>query len=161
MDNKKLLYEGIFFEGETVEMLHGCEKMFIQSDILDSLIAKPILHCTFKYRPNREEIFDEIVGQEIAIEVIGYGFDGKNSGVLVRLPDDMKKYYLNYDQEGTLKKAHITISLGVGAKAVDTAFLDFKPLPTPFIIRGRFGYCIREGKREHISYEPFIEEKII
>ena len=49
-----LSYEGIFFEGETVDFIHSLETE--QLPIINNEI-----HCTFKYHPSESEIFDELV----------------------------------------------------------------------------------------------------
>ena len=61
-----LSYEGIFFEGETVDFIHSLETE--QLPIINNEI-----HCTFKYHPSESEIFDELVGKEIEVLLIGYG----------------------------------------------------------------------------------------
>lgn len=149
-----LSYEGIFFDPEIEELLHSLEVERLS-------IVNDILHCTFKYRPKSKEIFNEIVGKEVEITVVGYACDGKNSGFSVRLPDEIIEYYINYDEEnpGQLKIPHITASLAPGAKASKTKDLKFKSLGKEIKIKGRFGYWIKDGKGGHVSYEPYLVKK--
>ena len=143
-------YEGIFFEGNTVELIHSLEETRLP-------IVNDEIHCTFKYKPSEEEIFDEIVGKEVEVTLIGYACDGKNSGFSLKLPDDIVGYYINYDEEDKtrLKVPHITASLAEGAKASKTKDLPFKALDKPIKIKGRFGYWIKDNENEYISYNPY------
>ena len=83
-----LSYEGIFFEGETVDFIHSLEKEQLP-------IINDEIHCTFKYHPSENEIFDNLVGKEIQVLLIGYGYDGKNSGFELQLPSEIMQYYIN------------------------------------------------------------------
>lgn len=145
-----LSYEGIFFEGETADLIHSLEGERLP-------IINDELHCTFKYHPNENEIFDEIVGKEIEVLLVGYGSDGNNSGFQIKLPDEVMQYYINYsnDNPPRLNTPHITASLAEGAKASKTKDLNFKPLSKPIAVKGRFGYWIKDNDREYISYVPY------
>ena len=149
-----LSYEGIFFEGETVDFIHSLEKEKLP-------VINDEIHCTFKYHPNDNEIFDELVGKEIEVLLVGYGYDGKNSGFKLELPNEIKKYYINYDEDNkeVLKVPHITASLSIDAKASQTKNLDFKPLPNPIPIKGKFGYWIKDNDSEYLSYEAYNKSK--
>ena len=100
------------------------------------------IHCTFKYHPTSDEIFNKIVGRTFEVYLIGYCNDGQNSGFEILFPDELKDYYINYDQENpdVLKVPHITASLAEGAKASNTKKLWFKPLDRPVKLVGKFGY---------------------
>ena len=146
-----LSYEGIFFEGkEIVDFIHSLEKEQLP-------FSNDEIHCTFKYHPSESEIFDELVGKEIKVLLIGYGFDGKNSGFTLQLPEEVMPYYINYDEDnpGKLKIPHITASLSEGAKPSATKNLSFEALPKPIPIIGKFGYWIKDNDYEYVSYEPF------
>lgn len=146
-----LSYEGIFFEAEVVELIHSLE-----SKKLDKINDK--IHCTFKYHPSEEEIFNNIVGKNFEVFLIGYGNDGMNSGFQILLPDELIPYYINYDEQNpdVLKVPHITASLSEGAKASSTKNLEFKPLEKPIRIVGKFGYWIKDENNEYLSYNPYI-----
>lgn len=151
-----LSYEGIFFDEYMVNIIHSLEKEKLA-------MVNDEIHCTFKYHPSDDEIFDNIVGQTFEIYLIGYGNDGKNSGFEILLPDELKKYYINCDEKNpeVLKVPHITASLAEGAKASNTKDLDFKRLETPIKLTGRFGYWIKEeeGINEYLSFEPYRKNK--
>ena len=149
-----LSYEGIFFEGDVVELIHSLENEKLEK-------VNDELHCTFKYHPTDDEIFDEIVGKTFEIYLIGYGNDGENSGFSVLLPQELMEYYINFDEQNPtiLKVPHITTSLAEGAKASNTKNLSFKPLEKPIKLIGRFGYWIKDENNEYLSYEPYLKSK--
>lgn len=149
-----LSYEGIFFEGETVELIHSLEKEKLP-------ITNDEIHCTFKYHPKDDEIFDELVGKEIEVLLIGYGCNGKNSGFEIKIPDNIMKYYINYDEENPqkLKIPHITASLTEDSKSSDTKNLKFVHFDKPISIKGKFGYWIKDNGYEYISYNIFKNTK--
>ena len=146
----EIMYEGIFFSGEEAEKIKS-----LDTNKLSRVNGR--LHCTFKYKPKHEEIFDEIVGKQYEVEIVGYGNDCQNSGFSVILPKELKKYYINYDEQNieSLKIPHITVSLAENAKAANTKNLDFKKLERPIRVTGTFGYCIRDKGKERISFNPY------
>ncbi len=145
-----LSYEGIFFDNKTVELIHSLE-------INPLAKVNDEIHCTFKYHPNKVEIFNDIVGQTFEVFLIGYGNDGKNSGFSISFSDRLLPYYINYDEQNpsVLKVPHITASLAKDAVASDTKNLNFSPLEKPIKIIGKFGYWIKDENREYVSYEPY------
>ena len=149
-----LSYEGIFFEEDIVNIIHSLEKEKLAR-------VNDEIHCTFKYHPNNNEIFDEIVGQVFEIYLVGYGNDGQNSGFEILLPEELREYYINFDEQNpdVLKVPHITASLAEGAKASNTKNLDFKPLEKPIKLIGRFGYWIKDENNEYLSFEPYAKNK--
>lgn len=147
-------YQGIFFEKDMAELIHSQEKEKLE-------IVNDEIHCTFKYHPVDNEIFNEIVGEYFEVYLIGYGNDGQNSGFEISLPKDLKSYYINYDEDNpsVLKVPHITASLARNAKASNTKNLKFIPLEKPIKLVGRFGYWIKDENNGYISYEPFYKNK--
>ncbi len=143
-------YEGIFFDKFIEELILATERIHL-GDIND------ILHMTFKYKPSEDEIFDEIVGNFYEIELIGYGCDGENSGFEVSLPNELKKYYINFDEENKdkLKTPHITTSLSKDAVPMNTKNLKFVSLKQSIKVKGRFGYWINDNGREYLSFEKY------
>ena len=145
-----LSYEGIFFEGDAVDLIHSLEKVQLP-------IVNDEIHCTIKYHPTGNEIFNDLVGKEIEVLLIGYGYNGKNSGFELHLPDEVMEYYINYDDNNpqVLITPHITASLSEGSTPSETRKLRFEPLDKPIKIKGRFGYWIKDIDREYVSYEPY------
>ena len=82
-------------------------------------------------------------------------------GFEILLPEELKKYYINFDEDNpcVLKIPHITASLKQGAKASNTKNLKFNKLEKPVKINGRFGFWIKENDREYLSYKPYIIKK--
>lgn len=142
-------YEGIFFDKKTQDLIISLDKNKLP-------ILNDEIHCTFKSKPTTDELFDEIIGHEIEIELVGYGSDGKNSGFEIKIPDEYKKYYINYEEEdpSKLKKIHITTSISEDSKAYLTKNLNFIPLEKPIKVTGKFGYWIKEeDETEYLTYE--------
>lgn len=148
-------YEGIFFDKETVEFVHNLEEKRL-------IRVNDRIHCTFKYHPKDNEIFNEIVGEYFEVYLVGYGNDGKNSGFKVAISERLQEYYINYDEEncGKLKVPHITASLSNDASAVKTKNLNFIPLQKPVKLVGRFGYWIKEDGNEYLSFDKYAKEKV-
>lgn len=147
-----LSYEGIFFDTDTVEFIHSLEKPKLAR-------VNDEIHCTFKYHPNEDEIFNDIINKEFEIYLIGYGNNGMNSGFQIQLPDDLVPYYINYDEQNPkiLKTPHITASLAEGAESCNTKNLEFQPLEKPIKLIGKFGYWIKTEDNEYLSYESFFK----
>lgn len=121
-------YTGVFFERETLSDL-------ISQNIGEGRLHQVVLHphVTFQYMPQtiREELFGELV----EFRVVGYGNDGLNEGLLVEWLSGsalVKKLFKD------VPIPHITISYAEHGSAVNTRYLDFKPI-TPFVISGIFG----------------------
>ena len=145
-----LSYEGIFFDEEEEKKIFSLEKKNLG-------IINDRLHCTFKYHPTKEEIFNNLVGEYFDLYLIGYGSDNKNSAFMVTLPEELNEYYINYDTDNKVKVPHITVSLSKGARANDSKDLDFKALNKPIKVRGRFGYFIKDDGKEYASFEPYLD----
>lgn len=142
-------YEGIFLDEESVKIVKENEGKKLK-DHNDEI------HITFKYMPSDDEIFDELVGKEYTLYLVGYENDGMNSGFEVMLGEELKKYFINYDEDtGLLKTPHITVSMAEGAKAYKTKDLKFKKLDSPIKVTGIFGYWISEDDREYISFNKY------
>jgi len=150
MNNNKIIsYEGLFFENDSLTLIHSLDTEKLEK-------ANDEIHCTFRYHQNNDEIFNEIVGQTFDIYLIAYGNDGMNSGFLVSLPDELKPYYINYeDDRKTLRTPHITASLSKKSIQSNTKDLDFKLFSEPIKIKGRFGFCIKDNRGKYISFDKF------
>ena len=143
-----VIYEGIFFDDEEAAFL----KMFEESPLAREVKN---FHCTFKYKPDHDELFDDIVGNEVEVMVVGYGCNGNNSGFQLLLPEWVQSNYINYDVKypSFLVTPHITTSLADNARAVDTKHLHFRPFVVPFFIKGRLGYFVQDEKKSFVSFE--------
>ena len=142
-------YVGLFFDKKETNLIKSLE----ENDLGNQ---NDLLHCTFKYRPDDNGFFDDIIGKIFEIYLIGYGNDGNNSGFEISLPDELLKYYINYNEDNSsLLKPHITVSLSKDAKAVDTKNLKFIPLEKKVKVMGTFGYWLKNGEQEFLSFESF------
>lgn len=143
-----------FFVLETCYTIHQLE-----STKLDKVNDE--IHCAFKYHLTNDEIFDEIVGKEFEVYLIEYGNNGQNSGFEVLIPNKLKEYYINYNEQNPeiLKIPHINASLANKAKTVNSKKLNFKRLENPIKLIRSFGYWIKENGNQYVSYEPFLETK--
>lgn len=143
-------YEAIFLDEESVKLIHELEE-----NKLDRVNDE--IHLTLKYKPKANEIFNDIIGKEFDMYLIGYANDGMNSGFEIELTEELKPYYINYDEINTttLKKPHITASLSNEAEAVNTKNLNFIKLPQKYKVKGRFGYWIEDDDKEYLSFKKY------
>ena len=143
-------YEAIFLDEESIKLIHELEE-----NKLDRVNDE--IHLTLKYKPKDNEIFNDIVGKEFDMYLIGYANDGMNSGFEIELTEELKPYYINYDEINTttLKKPHITASLSNEAEAVNTKNLNFIKLPQKYKVKGRFGYWIEDDDKEYLSFKKY------
>lgn len=125
-------YQGIFFDEETQKKLVELQKNGLNDIVND-------MHITFNFG-ELGQYPDELMNKGIALKLIGYASDGKNSGFQVELPEELKSYYKNQNPP------HITVSLGevdgVKGKAVDTGTMNFEKLEEPVEISGSLGYFV-------------------
>ena len=144
---KKILYYGLFLDEESKNKVSKLDK-----NKLD--IVTKDFHVTFRYEPNRDERINDRVGKEFSLEIIGIANNGKNSGVLIEIPDVLKKYYIHrYQKDGKEIPIipHLTLSISKDSKNRCTRDLDFKPLNIPIIIKGKLGYCIEKIPNDKTS----------
>lgn len=146
-----LKYEAIFLDEESIKLIQQLEE-----NKLDRVNDE--IHLTLKYKPNDDEVFNEIVGKEFELYLIGYGNDGTNAGFEVELSDELKPYYINYDEDepSKVKIPHITSSLALDAKAMNTKNLAFNKLPQKYKIKGTFGFWLEDEEgNEKLSFEKY------
>ena len=114
-------------------------------------------HVTLYYNGNRVDdsaktIIKEYVdflGKDISVMGYAYGNNGKNEGIAVQLPNSKIPYY-------GAKVPHITVSLTIGAKSVDTANLVYSRYNfSDFIITGKVGFCMEDGTIAYSIEEVF------
>lgn len=96
-------------------------------------------HVTFAYRP--QKVDESLFGKNIHITVIGYGNDGENEGVKVRL------YASDPVLQSMIEKIevpHITIAVSSTGKPVNTRYLEFEEIE-PFDLVGNYGGYTLQG----------------
>ena len=126
-------YEGLFFKKKDILKYEKVHLPIINDEI----------HCTFKYKPNEKEIFNELVNKVYNVKLISYGYSENNSGFEIELPASLEKYYINTDKNGNYVKPHITVSISENGASVDTRKLKFTPLQKKITIKGKFGFWIK------------------
>lgn len=90
-------------------------------------------HVTFEYKP--EKVNKSLFGERVHITIVGYGNDGENEGVKVRLESDNRAIQKMISQ---IEVPHITIAVSSGGKAVNTRYLDFRDI-APIELDGKYG----------------------
>lgn len=147
----KYIYTGVFFD---YSVLMTRVKMHITKEMLSNIIENP--HVTFAYKPEDDNMANRssLFGIPLDFEVIGYGCDGKNQGLQVRLIKDGykkdgyirgPKLELEFLYDFFVKNPHITISVSDDGKPVDTGKLEFMPIAETFLIRGSYGGYTYDG----------------
>lgn len=101
------------------------EGFFLYDTELESELNKDIefKHVTTEYKPARTH--EHLYGKEVTMYITGYGNDGKNEGVSVKLgnfvaDEELEKLF------NQIPKPHITLSVSNEGKPVDTANLIFE-----------------------------------
>ena len=146
-------YEGIFFDGEVVDFTHSLEENRLER-------VNNILHCTFKYKPEEKDMYDELVGNYYDVTLVGYASDKNNSGFILLIDKRLEKYYKNANENGKIIPPHITCSVSKESEPVETGELKFEILDKMITVKGRFGYCIKDENDEcHVSYEKALQNK--
>ena len=128
----KVLYSGLFVDPSE---LYGTVQ-----PTLERPIKTP--HVTTAFKPNLSQLNLEQLGSEARIFAIGYGNDGQNEGLLVRVEADDPAIQKACD---SVKTPHITLSISKNGQAKDTANLEFAPIETPFEITGQYGLYSQGG----------------
>ena len=126
-------YIGCFVSRE--ELFH-CVKG-ISTGHLDRLIEAP--HITFEYKP--DEVDESLFGERIRVVAVGYGNDGQNEGLKVKVYADNKKITGMAEE---IEVPHITLSVGMEGRAYDTRHLEFYAIK-PFELEGVFGGYRQDG----------------
>jgi hypothetical protein len=130
---KNIIYAGIFFDKTTENSVF--------TNTLERGISYP--HVTFKFKPSDSELkkFVTITGEFSTVACTAYGNNNVNEGYLVDIVDGSFKMKELFKK---IEVPHITTGLASNGKAVNTRFLDFKPIPT-ILLTGRFGFFTSEG----------------
>lgn len=119
---------------------------FFLDNKIQNTLPREILHqhITFSYMPENEilEKAKNVLNEKATFRCISYGNNGKNEGYkveLVKSSDDIAKLFAK------IPIPHITTGLGYSGKAVDTAYLNFRPCEV-FEVNGTFGFFCSDQK---------------
>ena len=126
------IYTGIFLDSNELYSLFRPK--------LSVRVGHP--HVTLDYRGGIESAHEEFLGEVVKIRVIGYGNDGKNEGLLVKLEASNLELQKFCD---AVEIPHITLSTSRESKNRFTKGLQFTPLERPIELTGRYGVFTRAG----------------
>lgn len=127
------LYVGLFLTEDQAQRIYS----HAGGHRLPIIVDSP--HVTLVFEP--AEVCEELFGKLVPFEVIGYGNDGTNEGVLVKL-GDIDTELTPVASERT--SHHITLSLAGCGRAVDTGKLTFSPIE-PLRLEAPYGGCTLDG----------------
>ena len=99
-----------------------------------------IPHITFSYKPDKVE--ESLFGTAVRVWITGYGNDGRNEGLKVKLECEDPVLQKMAEQ---IKIPHITLAVSKGEKAVNTSRLKFEPVE-PMELESFFGGCTEEKR---------------
>ena len=121
---------------------------------LKNTIEKP--HVTTNFAPDETQLHLESLGSESKITAIGYGNNGKNEGLLVKVESDDPIIQKAID---SVKVPHITLSYSDGSHPMYTSDLEFTPLSEPFELSGE--YCLHLKNDTLINNGDTLRQTII
>lgn len=150
----ELIRQRTFFAGLFIDPEELSQK--IQPTLERVNLFQP--HITTAFKPSAEQLHLDQLGSSAKIIAVGYGNDGENEGLLVRIESDNPEIQADCD---ALETPHITISVSRRGKPKNTAKLDFNPLTEPFELNAKYGIfcqgmCI-ENQNELAQLESIIE----
>lgn len=102
-------------------------------------------HITFIYRP--EEVEESLFGKDIEVVIIGYGNDGENEGVKVKIISEDAILQSMIDK---IDVPHITVAIADNGKSVNTKYLKYKGIKH-IKLMGKYGGNIKEEDKSVLS----------
>ncbi len=141
-------YSGLFVNRD--ELYQACPPQ------LEKTVDEP--HVTINFRPESKQLHLDQVGSNAKIIAIGYGNDGKNEGLLVKVESDDPEIQAAVDEVAV---PHITLSYSKDSHPMYTSGLEFTPLEQPFEISGTYGIFTRkhdETGRSAVLSQDFLKK---
>ncbi len=86
-------------------------------------------HVTFEYHPASVDTC--LFGEKIFVAILGYGNNGENEGLQVTLSCGNKQLS---DMIKKIDRPHITLAVSSSGQAVNTKYLEFKPVDPVYIV---------------------------
>lgn len=116
----KVIYSGIFFDS-------------LPEDIKADFNNTPrFIHITDKFRPSKDELKNNILGEKINVEILGIGNNNRNQALLTR--DDVLGY------------GHITVSWKDGSTPKESKHINqWNMFEKPLTLTGTYGYYNGKG----------------
>lgn len=146
-------YFGIFINEDNYEIILKNEKVHLEK-------VPKNFHCTFCFKPYNLDFFNKIIGTEVEIRLVGYACNGENSGFEVKLDKNYANFFKNYDENRKLKTPHITTSLSIEGKAKNTKDLKFEKLDREIVLKGRFGYFVKEKNNSCVIFDKIYNKEL-
>ena len=138
---EKVAYTGIFVDGE---------KLYSETPAhLENTIRNP--HVTINFAPDEAQLHLDELGKKARIFVTGYGNNGKNEGLLVKVETDDPVIQKMVNQ---VKIPHITLSYSKDSHPMYTSDLEFYPLKNPFELDGE--YCLHLKNSDGEGFGPLV-----
>ena len=103
----------------------------IRRNPLSGTVMTP--HVTYEFQPETADT--SLFGEEVDIQITGYGNDGRNEGLKVSVVSRNRRLQTIISR---IEVPHITLAISGDGLSVDTRHLEFEPL-NPIHIKGRFG----------------------
>ena len=125
----KVFYTGIFVDREELY-----DKFPAQ---LENPVEAP--HITANFAPDETQLHLDELGSGAKVYAIGYGNDGKNEGILVKVEADDPVIQKAVD---AVKVPHITLSCSDDSHPMYTSKLAFSPLEEPVELTKNNRYCV-------------------
>lgn len=66
------------------------KKIISKLDVNKLEVVPKNFHVTFRYLPKEDEKINDVVGKWFTLRIIGVANNGKNSGALIEIPNDIK-----------------------------------------------------------------------
>lgn len=132
--NHPFVYVGCFLKFDTFHTAISC----IRKAPLENIVLNP--HVTFMYKP--DEVILPLFGEKIQVTAIGYGNDGNNEGLKVRLKANNP---IIQSMISKIEVPHITIAVSGDGKPVNTKNLCFEVID-PIELEGEYGGYAKCGE---------------
>ena len=123
---QRTVYAGLFLDPEDLYSK--------KQATLEKVVEHP--HVTTAFKPNSDQLYLAQIGSNARIYAVGYGNDGENEGLLVKVEADSPEVQEACD---ALETPHITLSISKKGQAKNTAYLEFTPLEEPIELKGNYG----------------------
>ena len=105
---------------------------------LENVVEYP--HVTTNFAPNETQLHLDELGSKARVFAVGYGNNGKNEGLLVKVESEDPVIQAAVD---AVEVPHITLSYSNDSHAMYTAGLEFSPLEKPFEIDGEYSLYLK------------------
>lgn len=132
--NHPFVYVGCFLKFDTFHATISC----VRKRPLENIVLNP--HVTFMYKPDK--VILPLFGEKIKVTAIGYGNDGNNEGLKVRLKANNP---IIQSMISKIEVPHITIAVSGGGKPVNTKNLCFEVID-PIELEGEYGGYTKFGE---------------